>query len=128
MPNLDRDEETRRLERAFEALPKSRHWTTKAHEHLGQDGLTRAIIAETLETPTDVEIQPVRRNVVRTAFYRYYPAGSGHIANAGHAEGGAWFRVVLESDGSLCTAFRDFYTEPIGGRERWRTPQTMSNI
>ena len=128
MPNLDRDEEMRRLERVFEALPKSRHWIGSAYEHLGRNGLTQAIIAETLEAPNDVETQFARRNVRRRVFYKYYPKDSERIVNADQAEGGAWFRVVLEADGSLYTAFRDGYTEIEGGRQLWRTPMTVNNF
>ena len=44
------------------------------------------------------------------------------------AEGGAWFRVVLDDSGELYTAFRDNFTEMEGGLEEWQTPRTKTNF
>lgn len=114
-----------RMKRAFDRLPKDSHWRGKANRHLWQDGLTPVIIAETLESPTEVEHQ-VRGKRTPIAFYRYYPKGSREIAHISNAPEGAWFRVVLEK-GKLHTAFRDSDTERLGGRAVCPTPNTKRN-
>lgn len=114
-----------RMNRIFERLTKDSHWLDKAHKHIGQNGLTSVIIAETLESPTEVEHQ-VRGKRTPVAFYRYYPKGSREIAHISNAPEGAWFRVVLEKE-KLHTAFRDSDTERLGGRAVCPTPNTKLN-
>ncbi len=117
----------RRMNRIFERLPKSSHWRNQAQEHIGQNGLTPTIVSETLETPNEVETQ-TWHNPPRKAFYKFYPKGSREAANAGNASEGAWFRVVINANGSLRTAFRDNITEINGGRASCPTPNTKLNL
>ena len=123
----ERATEERRLRRAFEDLPKSRYWRTRANAHLGRGGLTPEIIASVLELPMEIYSQN-RRKGLRKAFFRYYPSGSGGIAGLTDAEGGAWFRVVLDDTGALYTAFRGYFTEKEGGVYSCPTPSTKTNF
>ena len=116
----------KRMERAFQRLPKTRYWRQESHEHIGQHGLTTAIVAETLESPNEVEIQ-TKFNPPRKAFYKFYPKGSREASKADYAQEGAWFRVVLDANGELRTAFRDNDTERLGGRAVCPTPNTKRN-
>lgn len=115
-----------RMKRAFDRLPKSNHWRKKANEHIGQHGLTTVIVGETLESPNEVEIQ-TKFNPPRKAFYKFYPKGSREAVNADYSQEGVWFRVVLDANGGLRTAFRDNDTERLGGRATYPTPDTKSN-
>lgn len=127
MPSEERAALERRFRRAFNNLPKSRYWRTAAYDHLGEGGLTIEIVAETLEYPTDIAFQR-RRKGSRQAFYKYYPINSEVISHLDDAQGGAWFRVVLDDTGSLYTAFRDNFTEMEGGRPSCLTPSTTTNF
>ena len=83
----------------FETLPKTRHWRSDAQfRHFEA---TPEQVMETLRHP---DIGPEIQSKGRTAYYRYIP------------EDGFWFRVVLDADGSLRTAFRDDDTMRIRGR------------
>ena len=115
-----------RMNRIFERLPKSSHWRNKANEHIGQHGLTTVIVGETLEAPNEVELQ-TKFNPPRKAFYKFYPKGSREASESDYAQEGAWFRVVLNANGALRTAFRDNDTERLGGRAAWPTPNTKLN-
>ncbi len=126
-PNEQPGERESRLRRAFDNLPKSRYWRTTAYNHIGSYGLTPEIVAATLESPTDTAFQN-RRKGRRRAFFRYYPKDADEVAHLDDARGGAWFRVVLDENGALYTAFRDNYTEKEGGRPFWQTPDTTTNF
>lgn len=119
--------EEHRLRKAFEDLPKSRYWRTSAIAHLGRHGLTQEIVAATLESPNDIASQN-RRKGPRKAFFKYYSVGSPEITGMEDANGGAWFRVVLDEADSLYTAFRDYFTEKEGGRPSCLTPATRGNF
>jgi hypothetical protein len=119
--------EEHRLRQAFEGLPKSRYWRTGAIAHLGRYGLTQEIVASTLEAPNDIALQ-TRRKGPRRAFFKYYPLDSHEIVGLEDANGGAWFRVVLDETDSLYTAFRDYFTEKEGGRPSCLTPTTRNNF
>ena len=74
----------------FEALPKHRYWRLTAQYNHPEAKPAR--IMDTLRDPTiPVEYQEKGR----TAYYRYLD------------QDGIWFRVVLERNGSLYTAFKD---------------------
>ena len=115
------------MNRIFERLPKARYWRqSSSYQHLWNFGLTPVIIAETLEAPTEVEFQ-TKHGHTRKAFYKFYPKGSRETANLSDAREGAWFRVVLDANGDLRTAFRDHDTERLGGRAVCPTPNTKLN-
>lgn len=116
-----------RMNRIFDRLPKSNHWRTQANEHIGQHGLTTVIVGETLEAPDVVEIR-TEFAPPRKAFYKFYPKGSREAVNSDNSQEGVWFRVVLDANGSLRTAFRDNITEIRGGRESCPTPNTKLNL
>lgn len=116
-----------RMNRIFDRLPKSNHWRKKASEHIGQHGLTTVIVGETLESPNEVELQ-TKFNPPRKAFYKFYPKGSREAVNADNSQEGVWFRVVLDANGDLRTAFRDNITEMRGGRGSCPTPNTTLNF
>lgn len=102
-----------RRQLAYEKLPKDPHWTENRRARLGKLGLTPEIIMETLEAPHYSTESGYRgRN---HAYYRYYLPGSPEAEIADGARGGAWFRVVLNGEGHLLTAFRDVKTEEAGG-------------
>lgn len=116
-----------RMNRIFERLPKDKYWLNySSQRHLGEFGLTPVIIAETLESPDEVEFQ-TRGRKTPTAFYKFYPKGSRETAGLNDAKEGAWFRVVLDVKGTLHTAFRDHQTERDGGRPVCPTPNTTLN-
>lgn len=116
-----------RMNRIFDRLPKSSHWRNQANEHIGQHGLTTVIVGETLEAPDEVEIR-TEFSPPRKAFYKFYPKGSREAVNSDNSQEGVWFRVVLNANGSLRTAFRDNITEIRGGRESCPTPNTKLNL
>ena len=112
----------------FDALPKSRYWRrTSSHRHLNQFGLTPDVILATLAHPTDTESQDDVTGRYEE-FYRYYPPETSETEHLDDAEGGAWFRVVIDPNGALYTAFRDHFTELQGGRECCPTPGTRANF
>ena len=117
----------KRMNRIFERLPKDKYWLNySSPRHLWKFGLTPVIIAETLESPDEVEFQAWVKKTP-TAFYKFYPNGSRETADLDDAKEGAWFRVVLSVKGTLHTAFRDHDTERLGGRAVWPTPNTKLN-
>lgn len=78
---------------AYEALPKTNHWLFEAiNKH---PTATPERIIETLRNPT-LPVEAQFRG--RTGYYRYFE------------QEGIWFRVVLDRDGSLRTAFQDDQT------------------
>jgi len=116
-----------RMKRAFDRLPKDKYWLNySSHRHLWKFGLTPVIIAETMESPTEVEFQAWVKKTP-TAFYKFYPKESREAANLDDAKEGTWFRVVLDVKGTLHTAFRDHDTERLGGRAVCPTPNTKLN-
>ena len=84
---------------AFEALPKTYHWLFAAtNKH---PSATPERIIETLRNPT----LPVEAQFKgRTGYYKFFEPE------------GIWFRVVLDRDGSLRTAFQDDQTMQERGR------------
>jgi hypothetical protein len=84
---------------AFEALPKTNHWLNTAL--LKHPSATPGKIIETLRNPT-LLIEAQFKG--RTGYYKYFE------------HEGIWFRVVLERDGSLLTAFQDDQTMQERGR------------
>lgn len=84
---------TPEIHEAFEALPKTDHWLFKAQQK--HPSATPERIIETLRNPTlPIEFQLKGR----TGYYRYFE------------QDGIWFRVVLDRDGALRTAFQDDQT------------------
>ena len=115
----------RRWRREFEQMPKSRHWELKGSRHLYKLGLTPEIIMEVQESPEQsIESGWKGRN---QAFYKYYPPTSPEAKKSDGTVGGAWFRVVLDENRHLHTAFRDEKTETKGGLEWHPTPATKAN-
>ena len=116
----------RRWRREFDRKSKSNHWATSRYTRLGERGLTREIIMETLEYP-DYEIESGWKGK-NQSFYKFYPPNTPEAKSADRAKGGAWFRVVLDDTGALLTAFRDDKTEGRGGLICLLTPATTANI
>lgn len=78
---------------AFEALPKTDHWLFRARNK--HPSATPERIMETLHNPT----LPIEQQFKgRTGYYKYFEQDN------------IWFRVVLDRDGSLRTAFQDDQT------------------
>ena len=75
---------------AFEALPKTNHWLYTAL--LKHPSATPGRIIETLGNPT-IPVEAQFKG--RTGYYKYFEQEE------------IWFRVVLDRDGSLLTAFQD---------------------
>lgn len=78
------------MQEAFDALPKSRHWRNLAQ--FKHPEATPERIMTTLLQPT-LPVEQHRRG--RTRYYKYL------------ADADVWFRVVLNQDGALLTAFAD---------------------
>ncbi len=83
----------------FDALPKTDHWIFKSQ--LKHRSATPERIMETLRNPT-LPIEAQFKG--RTGYYKYFE------------EEDIWFRVVLDRDGSLRTAFQDDQTMQARGR------------
>ena len=112
----------------FDSLPKSRYWRrTSSLRHLNQFGLTPEVVMGTLTEPTDMVSQDDVTGRYQE-FYRFYPPGTQDTKDLQDAEGGAWFRAVIDPQGQLYTAFRDHFTELQGGRECCPTPATTTNF
>ena len=88
------------MRRAFDALPKSKYWRRTSHRSHGES--TPARVMEALWYPT---LPPEKQEDGNTAYYHY------------RALDDEWFRVVLDADGALYTAFWDDDTD---GRRRRR--------
>ena len=87
------------VRQAFDALPKSHHWRSDAryrHPEATPDKIMAAI-----REPTMI----VHQSNGRAAYFRFEP------------EEDNWFRVVLDEDGALRTAFRDDHTNLLRGRQ-----------
>ncbi len=84
---------------AFEALPKTNHWLFKSQ--IKHRSATPQRVIETLRSPT-LPIEPQFKG--RTGYYKYFE------------EDDIWFRVVLDRDGALRTAFQDDQTMQERGR------------
>ena len=89
-------------QRAFNALPKSKYWRRSSRRSHGEG--TPARVMEALWYPT---LPPEPQENGNTAYFHY------------RALDDAWFRVVLDADGALYTAFWDDDTS--GRRRRVRS-------
>ena len=78
------------MQEAFDALPKSRHWRTMAQSK-HPEATPERIMATLLEPSLPVE----QHRHGRARYYKYLADDDG------------WFRVVLNQDGALLTAFAD---------------------
>ena len=86
------------VRRAFDSLPKTRHWRTDArYKH---PEATPEKIMEAINEPTLV----IHQSDGRTVYLRFRPQEDN------------WFRVVLDEGGVLRTAFRDDQTMRTRGR------------
>ena len=74
---------------AFDALPKTRHWRSDAQ--FRHPEATPGRIMAAISEPTLI----VHQSNGRTGYYRFEPDDE------------TWFRVVLDGNGALRTAFRD---------------------
>ena len=83
---------------SFDALPKTRHWLTYSQRKHPEATPDR--IMETINQPDFV----MRQTNGRTAYLKFRPQDD------------YWFRVVLDMNGSLRTAFRDDYAMRMRGR------------
>lgn len=84
---------------AFEALPKTNHWLFKSR--VKHPEATPERIIETLRSPT-LLVEAQARG--RVGYYRFLEQDE------------MWFRVVLDRNGSLRTAFKDDQTTLTRGR------------
>ena len=86
------------MQEAFDALPKSRHWRTDAR--FKHPETTPEKIISAINEPAVI----VHQSDGRTAYFRF------------DREDDNWFRVVLDENGALRTAFRDDHLKLIRGR------------